>query len=344
MPKKDRVTYKSSGVDIQVGKEAVDLCKNAIKESQGSDVLLGVGSFGGGILLPDGQTVLVQSIDGVGTKSGLGVSSGNCSSLGVDIVHHCVNDILTQGAIPNSFLDYFACARLSKKQMAEVVIGAANACKKLGFAMVGGETAEMPGVYIPGAIDVVGCISGLVNRHKIITGKGIQPGDILIGLGSDGFHTNGYTFVRELLGRASLSLKDEAPWKPTSTVGKEVLRPHRCYLKSIKPLLSIPVIQGMAHITGGGIPGNLTRILPSGCEARVDCSSWEKDPIFNWMQRRSGNTDAEIYKVLNMGIGMILVVRREERDFVMANLTRGNRERAFVIGEIVKGRKSVKLL
>ena len=337
-------TYKQAGVNIRAGTDAVNRCKEAIRATHGPNVICGVGAFGGGILLPDGKTVLVQSIDGVGTKIKLAVAAGDCSTVGADIVHHSVNDIVVQGASAYTFLDYFATAELDPEQMSQAVIGAANACKALGIAMTGGETAEMPGVYMPDVFDLAGCISGLVDRDKVITGEDIKVGDMLIGIGSNGAHTNGYSLIRKLFDKQNLTVNDMAPWNPAATVGEEVLRVHRCYDRPMKIMINAGVIRGAAHITGGGIPGNLIRVLPRGCRAMVDFSAWEKQSLFGWIQEVSGNKLPKMLEAFNMGIGMIVIVRKEDADNVLTHLTVGCNEKAWVIGEIIRGRRSVKVV
>ncbi|MDO8513301.1 MAG: phosphoribosylformylglycinamidine cyclo-ligase [bacterium] len=339
----DRITYKDAGVNIDAGKEAVGLIKDAVRSTHGSRVLGGIGGFGGMYLRPDDQNVLIQSIDRVGAIIKVAIDANNCGVAGEALVNHSVNGILVHGARPLTFLDYFAAGVLNKQQMAQAVIGATNACRALNVSMTGGETAEMPGFYMPGIFDLAGCITGIVDKSKLVTGKAILVSDVLVGLASNGLHTNGWSLVRKVLEKVGLTVDDPAPWNPESTVGKALLTGHRCYFDALYPLFNLHLIRGAAHITGGGIPDNLVRVLPKWHRAIVDYSSWERDAVFDWIQQASGNSRAEMLKTFNMKVGMIIVVRREDVSDVLQHLNSFG-ERAWVIGKIVQGHKGVKVV
>ena len=301
--------YAQSGVSIDAGNDAVRRIKALARGTYTAGVLGGVGSFGGLFALdpnvPD--PVLVASADGVGTKLKLAFMTGIHDTIGVDLVNHCVNDILVQGATPLFFLDYLATGRLSPDVAEQIVRGIASACGDNGCALLGGETAEMPGFYAEGEYDVAGFIVGVVSRSRIIDGRGIVSGDALVALPSTGLHTNGYSLARriafEKLGlRADSHVPDLG-----DTVGAALMRPHRSYLKDIAPLLGDGVIKGMAHITGGGITENLPRVLPEGLGFSIDRKSWAVPPVFSWLQRAGGVADAEMFRAFNMGVGLILV-------------------------------------
>lgn len=305
------------------------LITQAVKSTYGPEVLAGIGSFGGlytatalqGLVEP----VLVASTDGVGTKTKLAAALGRYHSIGYDIVHHCINDILVQGAKPLFFLDYLAASRLEPKTVAEIVTGVAEACRTHGMALLGGETAEMPGVYQVGEFDLVGTIVGIVERRAIIDGSSIQAGDQIIALMSGGLQTNGYSLARAVLGSAL-----DEPFEG-ATVGEALLMPHRCYLPTVAPLLGQGLIKGMAHITGGGIPGNLPRILPVGLGAVIKVGSWPVPAIFELIAERGAVSQAEMFEVFNMGAGFLLIVGPPDAERVIAQVG------GHPIGEITSG-------
>lgn len=319
--------YQSAGVDLRAKAEALALITQAVKSTYGPEVLAGIGAFGGLYAATALQSlvepVLVASTDGVGTKTKLATALGCYHSIGYDIVHHCINDILVQGARPLFFLDYLAAARLQPRIVAQIVTGVAEACRTHGMALLGGETAEMPGVYAPDEFDLVGTIVGVVERRAIIDGSGIGVGDQLIALMSGGLQTNGYSLARAVLGSAL-----NEPFEG-HTVGEALLMPHRCYLPAVTPLLGPGVIKGMAHITGGGISGNLPRILPAGLGAAIDLGSWPVPAIFELIAARGAVSQAEMFEVFNMGAGFLLVVGPEDAASVTAQLE------GYIIGEIV---------
>lgn len=300
--------YRQAGVNIDAGNEAVALMKPAVRATFTPNVLADVGSFGGLFALTDlpSQPVLVASTDGVGTKVKLAAQLGRWRGIGQDIVNHCVNDILVQNARPLFFLDYIASSRLDPQQVAEVVIGVAEACRAAGCALLGGETAEMPGVYMEGAFDLAGTVVGLVDRATLLpTPDTMQPGDALVGLPSSGPHTNGYSLIRRVVEGRDLG----APLTEGTTLGEALLAPHRCYRAEIDQLAAAGVpLRGMAHITGGGFVDNVPRILPEHLLAEIATGSWELPPVFAQLVAWSGISYAEAYRVWNMGIGMVLVV------------------------------------
>jgi phosphoribosylformylglycinamidine cyclo-ligase len=274
------------------------------------------------------QPVLVSSVDGVGTKLKLALALGKHDTVGIDIVNHCVNDILTCGAEPLFFLDYIAAGRLNPEQVGEVAKGLASACREVGCALIGGETAEMPGLYSGEDYDLVGFIIGVVEKEKIIMGRKIAAGDAIISLPSSGLHTNGYSLVRKVFGETRAALNTTYP-ELGRTLGEALLEPHRSYYNQLKPLL--PLIKGLAHITGGGLIGNVPRVLPDGLTARFDNRSWPVPPIFNLIQKR-GNVDRdEMYHVFNMGIGMVIICSSDKVDHFTKMLPE-----AKVIGEVIK--------
>ena len=274
------------------------------------------------------QPVLVSSVDGVGTKLKLALALDKHDTVGIDIVNHCVNDILTCGAEPLFFLDYIAAGRLQPEQVGEVAKGLAKACREVGCALIGGETAEMPGLYSGEDYDLVGFIIGVVEKSGIIQGRKIAAGDAIIGLPSSGLHTNGYSLARKIFGETASALNSRYP-ELGRTLGEALLEPHRCYYNQLKPLL--PLVKGLAHITGGGLIGNVPRVLPDGLTARFDSRSWSVPPIFNLIQQR-GNVDRrEMYQVFNMGVGMVIICSNDNVD----HFTRALPE-AMVIGEVIK--------
>lgn len=311
--------YRLAGVDIDAGNRAVALMKSAVRSTFTPAVLADVGSFGGLFALNDlpADPVLVASTDGVGTKVKLAAEWGRWEGLGHDIVNHCANDILVQNARPLFFLDYVATSRLVPEAVAALVTGIAEACRAIGCALLGGETAEMPGVYAEGALDLAGTIVGLASRAALLPNQSLmQAGDRLIGLPSSGPHTNGFSLIRRAVeGRDLAQPLDDAPGG--STVIDALLAPHRCYIAEVDLLQAAAIpLRGMAHITGGGFVENIPRILPSHLAARIDAGSWHVPPVFVRIAEWSGLTQSEAIRVLNMGIGMVLVVPQEAEERV----------------------------
>jgi phosphoribosylformylglycinamidine cyclo-ligase len=303
-------------------------------------VLSDIGSFGGLFRLQPGhyrEPVLVASADGVGTKLKVAFLAQRHDTIGRDLVNHCVNDILVQGAEPLFFLDYLATGRLSPAVAESIVAGMAAACRENGCALLGGETAEMPGFYRDGEYDVAGFIVGAVDRARLITGRTIAAGDVLVGVPSSGLHTNGYSLARRVVfDHLGLGVDSYVP-ELSRTVGEALLEPHRSYLPVIKPILEGGRIKGMAHITGGGITDNLPRVLPHGTAAVVDTSAWEVPPIFTWLERSGNIPHDDMMRTFNMGIGVIIVTGRDHADSFIAELTAHGERDARVIGEIVPG-------
>ena len=336
--------YKSSGVDIDAGNETVRRIRKLAAATFTPGVLSDIGSFGGLFKLDTTawkEPVLVSSADGVGTKLKLAFMTNRHRTIGADLVNHCVNDILVQGATPLFFLDYLATGRLSPDVAEQIVEGLARACQDNGCALIGGETAEMPGFYADGEYDVAGFIVGAVDRAKIIDGKRIAAGDVLIGLPSSGLHTNGYSLARRIVfDELKLTADSHVP-ELGETVGEALLRTHRSYLGVIRPLLSRGQIKAMAHITGGGITDNLPRVLPEGTAARVDRTTWRVPAIFRWLGESGRVPEYDLRRALNMGIGMILVVAPHDVDAVRADLLRAGEANSVVIGDIIAGGRDV---
>ena len=339
-------TYADAGVDINAGNEAVLRMKEHIRSTFTPNVLADVGSFGAMFAFDKSacdEPVLVSSIDGVGTKLKIAVLTGIHDTVGRDLVWHCVNDILVQGARPLFFLDYFGTGKLSPTVAADVVKGMADGCRAVGCALIGGETAEMPGMYAEGEYDLAGCIVGMVDRTRIINGSKVAVGDVLIGLASDGPHTNGYSLARHvLIEKAKLTVDQYIPEFGRS-LGEELLTPHRCYAPAILPLLSQYDIHAMAHITGGGFYDNIPRSLPPGCGAIVERRQWTPPAIFRYIQTVGNVPEHEMYRTFNMGIGMVLIVPREQAIAVVDALTAAG-EAATLLGEVVRGSNEVQIV
>lgn len=333
------VDYKSSGVDIDAGNRAVDLMKDAVKSTYTRSVLAGIGSFGGLFdatsLKEMKSPVLVASTDGVGTKVKLAASAGRYRGIGHDIVNHCINDILVQGAHPLFFMDYFATSKLAPEVTAEIVTGIAEACKEAGMALLGGETAEMPGVYQPNEFDVAGTIIGVVERNEILPRQNLKAGDLLIGLKSSGPHTNGYSLIRSLF--ADMPLDTFIP-ELNSTLADALLAPHRSYFAALCSLLR--EIKALVHITGGGFIENIPRILPDHLNADIRIGSWTIPLLWRLIQQTGEIDVSEMYRVFNMGIGMIAIVDQESVAHIQGLIT----EETFVIGELVEGHRRVQFI
>jgi phosphoribosylformylglycinamidine cyclo-ligase len=332
--------YKAAGVDIDAGNETVRRIRGLARSTFTSGVLSDIGSFGGLFQLESGrfrEPILVASADGVGTKLNIAFMTGQHGTVGTDLVNHCVNDVLVQGAEPLFFLDYLATGHLSPA-IAECVIGGiASACRDNNCALLGGETAEMPGFYAEGEYDLAGFIIGVVDRERLISGRHILVGDVLVGVPSSGLHTNGFSLARGIVfDRIGLTVDTRVP-ELGRTVGEALMEPHRSYLRCVRPLLDGGRIKGMAHITGGGITENLPRVLPHGTSAVVDASAWEIPPIFKWLQRNGQVPIDEMMRTFNMGIGLVMVTARDKAEALLEELAaRGGRD-ARVIGEIVPG-------
>jgi phosphoribosylformylglycinamidine cyclo-ligase len=332
--------YKAAGVDIDAGNETVRRIRSLARSTFTGGVLSEIGSFGGLFRLEPGryrEPVLVASADGVGTKLKVAFLAHRHDTIGVDLVNHCVNDIVVQGAEPLFFLDYLATGQLSPAVAESIVSGIAAACRANGCALLGGETAEMPGFYREGEYDVAGFIVGAVDRSRLITGRTIAIGDVLIGVPSSGLHTNGYSLARRIVfERLRLDVGSYVP-ELSRTVGEALLEPHRSYLPMVQPLLDGGRIKGMAHITGGGITDNLPRVLPHGTAAVIERSAWDVPPLFTWLQRNGSVPDEDMLRTFNMGIGLIIVTGREHAEPLIDELAARGGHNACVIGEVVPG-------
>lgn len=321
--------YKAAGVSFSVAAQAKELIKRQVKSTYGPEVLSGIGFFGGLYAFKGYQEpVLVSSCDGVGTKLMIARVLDRHETVGIDIVNHCVNDILCCGATPLFFQDYIAMGKIEPLKVEAIARGMASACGEVGCALIGGETAEMPGMYGTSDYDLVGFIVGAVEKSKIITGEKIAAGDTVIGLASNGLHTNGYSLVRRVFGTDSSALNTFYP-ELGRTLADELLRPHRAYYRQLKSLL--PLLKGIAHITGGGLIDNLPRVLPAGLAARLQRRSWEEPPIFRVISERGKVAEKEMFHVFNMGIGITLICSPGNSGELLKGLSE-----AKVIGEVVK--------
>jgi phosphoribosylformylglycinamidine cyclo-ligase len=339
--------YRQAGVDIDAGNSVVKRIRSLARQTFTPGVLSDLGSFGGLFDLQSAgvrDPVLVSSADGVGTKLRLAFMTGEHRSIGRDLVNHCVDDILVQGAVPLFFLDYLATGKLDPDVAVQIVEGLAAACRENGCALLGGETAEMPGFYAAGEYDVAGFIVGVVARDGLIDGSTIAPGDVLIGLPSSGLHTNGYSLARRIaFDLAGLRHDSQVPELGTS-IGEALLVPHRSYLPVIRPLLPRREIKGMAHITGGGITDNLPRILREGLHAEIDRATWQVPAIFEWLQSAGQVPDADMLRTFNMGIGLILACTAQHRDGLLEALAAAGEPGARVIGRIGAGGEGVRYI
>lgn len=329
-------TYKEAGVDIDAGEDLVRRIKKSVRSTFTPNVLTDIGAFGAfyradfkGIRKP----VLVSSVDGVGTKLKIAFAMNRHSTVGQDLVNHCVNDILVCGAKPLYFLDYFATGRLAPSVAAEVIEGFVTACKENGCSLVGGETAEMPGFYSPGEYDIAGTIVGVVDEKRIIRGDRVRKGDVLVGLPSNGLHTNGYSLARAvLLEKFRLEQQFE---ELGESLGDALLRVHRSYFKAVYPILSKFDIKGMSHITGGGIEGNTMRVVPKALKLKIEWDAWQRPWIFNLIQRTGDVPEQDLRRTLNLGVGLIMIVAPKDADKIQGALRRKG-EKPFILGEIVR--------
>ena len=329
----DSLTYRDAGVDLDAAERAKRAFAPLLEASGDENTLSGLGAFGGLYAVPGGlkRPVLVASADGVGTKLKVAFLSGRHDTVGRDLVNHCVNDILVQGARPLFFLDYLATGQLDEGVAQAVVAGVSDACRENGCALLGGETAEMPDFYGVGEYDLAGFVVGIVERSRILDGSRVRPGDRLVAIRSSGLHTNGFTLARTIVfERMGLAVDDAFPGESASA-GEVLLRVHRSYLDEVWPLLERGLVRAMAHVTGGGIEGNLPRVLPSGLGARIDCGSWSVPNVFRQLSEAGGVTPGEMYRVFNMGVGMILIVAPEHAQTVLDALGAD----AWPVGEVV---------
>jgi len=337
------ITYADSGVDIERANRTKQRIKYLAQKTFNRGVLSDIGGFGGVFAIdkkkfPD--PVLVSSVDGVGTKLKIAIEMNLHHTVGADLVNHCVNDISVQGAAPMFFMDYFATGKLQPEVAEKVIAGIADACKHNGCALIGGETAEMPGFYAEGEYDLAGFIVGLVDRQKIITGSAVEPGDVLIGLTSNGLHTNGYSLARKLFFETANYTPDSYVNEIKGKVGTELMKTHRSYWPIVRRMIDAEAVSAMAHITGGGITENLPRVLPKGTGALVELHSWPVPPLFDHLQKIGNVPQDEMLRTFNMGIGMVLVVSPKKFKKVQTILDRCD-EKGYTIGRVVKGEKRV---
>lgn len=327
------LSYRDAGVDIDAGAALVERIKPLAAATARRGVVTGLGGFGALFELPLAeyrQPILVSGTDGVGTKLKLAIELGQHDTIGIDLVAMCANDILVSGAEPLFFLDYYATGRLDLEVATAVIRGIARGCELAGCALTGGETAEMPGIYVAGDYDLAGFCVGIAEKDALILPQRVQPGDVLLGLASSGPHSNGYSLIRKVI---ELSGADPAATVDGATLGERLLAPTRIYVRSVLPLTRALHLHGLAHITGGGITENLPRVLPDGTRAVIDLGSWIRPPVFDWIQRQGGIADAEMLRTFNCGVGMILVVAAADRDTALRHLNAAG-EQAWVMGAI----------
>jgi phosphoribosylformylglycinamidine cyclo-ligase len=335
--------YAAAGVNIDSKMRGIASIKALVKSTRTAGALNDIGSFGGFFASPGKGKILVASTDGVGTKLKIATLAGRHDTVGQDIVNHCVDDILVQGATPLFFMDYVGISRFEGWMFKQIVAGLCKACRENGCTLLGGETAEMPGLYPPQEYDLVGTIVGMVDRRQVITGKAIRPGDVMIGLPSSGLHTNGYSLARKVVFEtAGLTVTDRFPGT-RKTVADVLLAVHRSYLKPVTALMKQAPVRGMAHITGGGFPDNVPRVLPETVDAVFDRAAWTVPPVFDFIQRVGRVDREEMYRVFNMGIGMVVIVRPGDAAGALRVLAKAG-ERPVVIGKIVKGTRQVRLV
>jgi phosphoribosylformylglycinamidine cyclo-ligase len=335
-------SYEEAGVSINAGNRAVELMRRSVEATHGPQVLSVSGGFAGLYALSGyAEPVLASTIDGVGTKVLVACEMGRYASIGEDIVNHCANDVLATGARPLLFLDYVASGKLIPEAVAELVAGAAGACRVLGVALVGGETAEMPGLYGEGDFDVVGVCLGACERSGLVSGAAVEPGDAVLGLASSGLHTNGYTLARKVLKDNGMGYA-ETPEGLDRPVGEEYLEPHRAYVREVEALRSTVEVRGMAHVTGGGLVENLPRAL-GGLGARLETGAWEEPAVFAMIQRLGNVPEEEMRRVFNLGVGFCVVVRAEEAERALKTL-RGAGCTAWRIGEVVENDGTVEFV
>jgi phosphoribosylformylglycinamidine cyclo-ligase len=322
------LTYRDSGVDIDAGDALVEAIKPYAKRTMRPEVLAGIGGFGSICRLPEKykEPVLVSGTDGVGTKLKLAFSSGSHDTVGIDLVAMSVNDVLAQGAEPLFFLDYFACGKLDKGIAARVIRGIAQGCEQAGCALVGGETAEMPGMYPPGEYDLAGFCVGVAERSRLVDGKSIKPGDVLLGLASSGPHSNGFSLIRKLFERS----------KPDAAILQAVMVPTRIYVKPVLALLEALPVKGIAHITGGGLTGNVPRMLPEGTRAVLRAKSWPRPEVFRWLQEKGQIAEDEMHRVLNCGLGLVIAISNEDKTRA-TELLRKAGETVYEVGAVEAG-------
>jgi phosphoribosylformylglycinamidine cyclo-ligase len=335
------LTYKDAGVDIDAGIALVERIKPFVAATHRPGVLSGIGGFGGLFEVPPGyrRPVLVAGTDGVGTKLKLAIETGRHGSVGIDLVAMCANDVIVQGAEPLFFLDYYATGRLDVEVAAAVIEGIAEGCRQAGAALLGGETAELPGFYAGGDYDLAGFCVGIVEHDRIIDGSRVADGDAIVGIASSGLHSNGYSLARKVLERSGAA--HDMPLDGAPLIDR-LIAPTRIYVRPLLALLAEVDVHALAHITGGGLPDNLPRVLPDGLMARIDLGSWRRPAVFDWLQSEGGIADAELYRTFNCGLGMAVVLPQEAAQQAVELLTRQG-EQAWVAGRIESGERQVVL-
>jgi phosphoribosylformylglycinamidine cyclo-ligase len=335
------LTYRDAGVDIDAGNALVERIRPLVAATRRPGVLSGIGGFGGLFELPGGyrEPVLVAGTDGVGTKLKLALAAGRHDTIGIDLVAMCANDVVVQGAEPLFFLDYYATGRLDVDVAAEVVAGIAAGCRLAGAALIGGETAELPGMYQGDDYDLAGFCVGLVEKQHIVDGSAIGAGDALVALASSGPHSNGYSLIRRILERSGASLDQVVDG---TVLGDALLAPTRIYVKSLLALREAVAVHGLAHITGGGLPENVPRILPAGLRARLDPGTWDLPPVFGWLQREGGVASAELHRTFNCGIGMLAAVAADAAEATV-DILNSHGEQAWIAGHVEPGEPGVDL-
>ena len=339
MSNKRGVTYRDAGVDIDAGDALVDRIKPLVRRTQRPEVLAGIGGFGALVEIPAGyrKPVLVSGTDGVGTKLRLAIDTGRHDTIGIDLVAMCANDVVVQGAEPLFFLDYYATGKLSVDVAEAVIRGIVEGCSQAGAALVGGETAEMPGMYHGDDYDLAGFCVGVVEKESIIDGSRVAPGNAVVGLASSGAHSNGYSLIRKLVDIAGASAQTQLDGRP---LFDRLLAPTRIYVKSLLELMRKLPVHGLAHITGGGLTDNIPRVLPEGTEVTLDRRSWARDPLFDWIQSTGNMDSAEMYRTFNCGIGMVAIVPADRAEDTVKFLQACG-ERASILGEVRRGTRGV---
>lgn len=342
----EELTYKASGVDIEAGYEAVRRIRGHAKRTFRPEVMLDIGSFGGIFALDTKrypEPLLISGTDGVGTKLKVAFLTGKHDTIGIDAVAYCVNDILCQGAEPLFFLDYLAVGKLDPDQVEAIVRGVAEGCRQAGCALIGGETAEMPGFYAPGEYDIAGFAVGVVNRADVVTGERVQPGDVIVGIGSTGLQSSGYSLVRKVVFDVAGLAADHYVQELGCTVGEELLRPTGIYARPVLEMVQAGCVSGIANVSGGGLPENLPRALPDGCTAVVRRGSWPVLPVFPWLQQLGRIADSEMYSTFNMGVAMC-VIAPFGREGEVLEIAAKHGEKAYVIGRVEAGEKGVRIV
>jgi len=338
--------YRDAGVDVGRADALKERLGRAVRSTWRADVAPLVGGFAGVMRFPGaagagrGPALLAATMDGVGTKLHLALEAGRVGDAAADLVYHGADDLLVHGAGPLAFLDYIAQSRLDERVVLDAVEGLARACREVGAVLLGGETAQMPDTYLPRVVDVAGCMLGVVPEGRLLDGSAVRPGDALLGLGSAGLHTNGYSLARAVLARSGLRPADALPGGAGVTLGDALLAPHRWYGPAVMPLVEEGLVRALAHVTGGGIAGNLARVLPEGCRARVDAAAWPRPALFHWLIEAGEVPEEDARAALNLGIGMVVVCAPADADRVGRSLERSG-ERVFPLGSIVPGERGV---